>query len=327
MRKLLQKTKYRKAFSLIELSIVILIISILISGAMSVMTSSHNKSNINVAHDNIKKIKEALEIYVRVNHKLPCPAPLIDIKAKTSTYAVAGGSDGSCSISGIYTSASQTNLVYGMAPVQTLNLSMDTSEDGSGNKIAYVVDKRFTDSSAFVGDILGSIQVKEAIDDTLTRNNTSEAIYLLISNGINQSGSFGVNSSIQNIAVGGDYETYNYAVPNNPTDVSAVFDSQFYVNDLSGDIFDDVIYYETRNNLIVSADAYDLIKCKAKTSELETNGTLHSWPETQYNHIATSTTACPVGWNETVAYPTRKCGVFGNWESTFTNPCTYSVSG
>jgi len=48
----------------------------------------------------------------------------------------------------------------------------------------------------------------------------------------------------------------------------------------------------------------------------------YSWPESSYNQVVRSTTACPAPYTTTVGYPTRRCGAFGVWESSVINPCT-----
>lgn len=136
-------SKKKKAYSLLELSIVIVIISILISGVMTTAVGNINYAKTKVTKDRIQVLYKALGNFVATNGRLPCPAGLTVLKTN-ATYGTSIGAAGTCSGSGVYTSTANTNLVYGMVPVATLGLSKEMGEDGFEDKISYVVDKNFT---------------------------------------------------------------------------------------------------------------------------------------------------------------------------------------
>ena len=131
--------RIKKAFSLIELSIVIIIISILISGILSSSITSINNAKIRNTRDRMAQIYQALGQYLVVNKRLPCPASIILLKSDAD-YGKEVGTDGSCSGTGIYQSSSNANLVYGMVPIRALGLVNEMGEDGFESKIAYIID-------------------------------------------------------------------------------------------------------------------------------------------------------------------------------------------
>src|SRR3989338_7419279 len=112
----MNKKVFKKAYSLIELSIVILIISILITGALTVSVGSVNNAKIKNTNDRLQQVYKALGNFLVANKRMPCPASLKKIKTTDSDYGAEVGSQGACSGSGVYQSTTSANLVYGMVP-------------------------------------------------------------------------------------------------------------------------------------------------------------------------------------------------------------------
>ena len=75
-----KSVKKNKAFSLIELSIVLLIISILASSALSISTNSIINNKIKVTNDRINQLYKAIGNFLVINGRIPCPASLIKNK-------------------------------------------------------------------------------------------------------------------------------------------------------------------------------------------------------------------------------------------------------
>ncbi|MBU6339197.1 MAG: prepilin-type N-terminal cleavage/methylation domain-containing protein [Rickettsiales bacterium] len=327
LKNIYQKVLHRKAFSLIELSIVIVILSILISGALSIATSNVNSKKIKNTDKQINQIYEALKVYLAKNSALPCPASILEIKATSSTYGQSVGSEGSCSGTGTYTNGSgYTNLVYGMVPVATLGLSADMAEDAFGSKIAYIVDENFTDHNVLFSNN-GSIIIKEdaAGDDQI---DTESAVFTIISYGPNKYGAFPTNSATQNSSSTGSHEPDNYIIP---IDASSAYfhNGQFYYKSNNDEVFDDIIFYKTRDQLVTDSGTFNLVPCSSETGSRDCGGgaVSYTWPQGKYNQVVSPTSGtCPSGYAETVAAPTRRCGVLGKWESSCTDPCTYSAT-
>ena len=330
MKFLFLKKVNKKAFSLIELSIVIVVISILLSGALSIVTTTSNKVKVKTTNNNIDEIYKALKVYLLANKALPCPASITAVKSTNTNYGKILGTQGNCSESGVYNSTTNSNIVYGMVPVKDLGLSSDVAEDGFGSKFAYVVDKRLTlsGSTGFGANSnnSGLIKVEEITSTGIVQNNTMEAIFLIISYGANKSGAFNANSSSQNSASTDAYEIVNGIVPTDATtatigDNSAPY--RIYSQVERSDVFDDVILYKTRNMLVIEANAFDLIKCQSGKTESLYGNTI-TWPEGKYGQVVAALTECPAGYRATVKYPTKRCNAFGQWQDGVVDPCTRS---
>lgn len=330
MRKKLPQGNFKKAFSLLELSIVILIISILIVGSMTASVTAITNAKYKLTRDRMSEVYKAIGNYLLTNKALPCPASIIRLKASDATYGVAGTAGTCTDISGVYANAGGT-VVYGTIPVQTLGLNADMAEDGFGTKFTYVVAKAFTDPSVTTSDLVGFgratptgiISVKESLNGVSTwQTNTNDAILVIISHGNNQFGGFNNNSSSQNSGSTDVAEQYNYGTSFAGTSVTLA--ANFVTSAVNSDVFDDVLFYKTRNNMLLDFNTMSLVVCRATTTTDATcnNGSACNWAQTYYNQIAVSSDSCSTGYTSTVLKPTKRCGAFGVWDSGYINPCT-----
>ena len=336
MKKFLEKNR-KNAFSLIELSIVIIIVSILITGAMSVSINSINNSKKKITKDRIAEIYKALGNYVLANKRLPCPAPIIDTKSVTSTYGTAASTSLCASTAGVSQSSTSPNLVRGMVPVKTLGIPLDMAEDGFGSKFEYIVDKNYTVASTgttpsigagdfgtsstaniIIYDKAGSSAVQlTTTSGTDESNNSNAAVFAIISFGGNKSGAYGFDSTSRN-ALSSDTEE----AINTPTSLSddTLYTNILYASSGNSDVFDDVVFYKSRNSLVADFNALSLIPCLATTESLY-GGTIN-WPLAWYDQIAvaTSPTCASLGYNAGSTEPTKRCGAYGVWNVVI-NPC------
>jgi prepilin-type N-terminal cleavage/methylation domain-containing protein len=311
--------KHKKAFSLIELSIVVLIISILIAGSLTASVSVINNAKVKVTRDRMAEIYKALGNYLLINGSLPCPASIISIKASDSTYGTSIGTAGTCSGTGVYNSSVATNLVYGMVPVRSLGLGNDLAEDGFQDKIAYIVDKNFTGTTFGTTATATSNMTINEIPGSATQTLTNDAIFALVSYGANQSGAFGINSASKNTR-----STDSSEMQNDLDSTSApAFGKTKIFDAKNSDLFDDIVFYKTRNALVADFNAFSAIYCVAGTVSLTYGSAAsYSFAQSFYDQVAISTTICPSGYQTTSTYPTVRCGAFGVWQSFATNPCT-----
>ena len=349
MKKNLSQKNPKKAFSLLELSIVILIISILIVGSMSASVTAINNAKYKVTRDRMAEIYKAMGSYLLTNKALPCPASLKNLKSDVTTgpsYGIAG-SAGTCALDGVFIGGS---LAYGMVPVQALGLNTDMAEDGFGSRFTYVVATTFTNPSVTTNDTTGFgrapetsiMTVKESLTTTAAafQTNTTDAIFVIISHGANKYGAFNNNSSTQNTASTDLDEQKNYGtsfVDGAGTADTVTISSYFVPTSVNSDAFDDVFFYKTRNTMLIDFNALSLIVCKNGA----TNGADYSiaggaittafpWPATTtsptyYGQIVASTDTCTShnsSYVTTVTYPTKRCGAFGVWQPGALNPCT-----
>ena len=314
-----KKIKSNFAFSLIELSIVILIISILASSGLTIFKSTNLSSKTKVTKDKIDAVYKALGNYLITYRRLPCPASLELDNSNASygnevrTVPITGPCPSSTS-GGVIISSSNTNLVYGMIPTKTLGLSGDMAEDGFGTKLSYIIDKRFAiavDSSAIVGfegtngnDLAdGSstlhsnviIQIKDLSASVILSN----AIMVIVSHGTNKFGGFNSAGVVQNDPTSATLDEKDNAINNftpSPS-LSGNFDNTF-ITSSSNTAFDDILIFKNKVQLAIDA-GFESMLCRhaeADYSNFElscsTSGTLH-WNDANYGEKNNSTTSCP----------------------------------
>ena len=224
--------KIRSAFSLTELSVVVLVAVVVLVGVLSVNTSSNLTNKTTITNDRIGQIYKALKVYAGAHKKLPCPAS-IAISKNDPTY----GSEGSC--------AADT-VVYGMVPVKDLNLAAAFAEDDYGNKLVYVVDSTFTVAttpSKFVdqeGDIVvsrysSSLGVEE-----------SNAIFAVISRGKNQRGAVSSLATVEMNAPDDVDELENMPSGSDANLISG--------SNRSGTTFDDLVFFKNKKYFLADAN-------------------------------------------------------------------------
>lgn len=315
----------------------IIIISVLITGALSVSVNVINNAKVKVTKDRLSEIYKALGNYVLSNKKLPCPASLTETKSGSTSYGTASETEFCQNTAGVFESSTSTNLVRGMIPVRTLGLSLDMAEDGFGSKFEYIVDKNYTIASSGtvptsgVGDFgtssTANIIIMEkpgssnvaitSTSGTDNSNNNNAALFVILSVGANKLGAYGADSSSRNGLPTDAAELAN--LPNSTSDGTA-YGSTFYISSGNSDVYDDVLIYKSRNSFVSDFNALNIIPCQA-TSETLYGGSFN-WPLAWYNQVvsATSPTCASLGYTSGVNQPTKRCGAFGVWDVVI-NPC------
>jgi len=302
---------YKKAFSLIELSVVLIIISILITGALSASISSVNTSKVNATKDLLEVLYKSLGNYLLVNNNFPCPARL-DLSKDDAQY----GQSDCTSVTGV--KEVSTNLIYGMVPVKDLGILRSAAQDSFGGKIIYIIDKRLTSIST---DLFG----KEMQDNgpsytplAIIREKYGSATnydigadLILISHGPNQYGAFNAKSSIQNSSDGSADEDEN--------DFSSL-NNIFIAESENDDEFDDVLFSKKLTEILQDFDAYHTVKCPGSTSSQSLYGVNFDWPDATYLGVVEANQNCPSTHNSGPSNPTKKCSIYGQW-GPITNPC------
>lgn len=316
------------AFSIIELSIVILIISILVSGGLVASKSAINSAKVKITRDRIDLIYKSIILFVANNKRLPCPASLDNSKTN-ATYGNEAITSGACSA---FSSTSATNLSYGMVPVRSLGLPIEAAEDGFGNKFDYIIDKRFaikysdalpngdsfegTQSSPNVGaatTALNIIKVQGSGTDLMTN-----AVLILMSHGANGFKAWPASGTAQN--------TTNSPTANensNSRDENGNNYDNIFVNFSPDPNFDDMLFFKNKQQIVIDA-GMEYIKCSKNDNNID-------FPSSSYGTCAsgTTTTSATVNYGESAnvtcpcgtATPSRSCGKYGLWGS-FTRSCS-----
>ncbi len=322
----IQKRK-KSAFSFIELSVIMAIIAIIISGYISVSTNNIKNAKIKITKDRIKTIQHALHIFVYNNKRLPCPASLHDITTDTA-YGTEAGTSGTCTATGALTStntAANDGLIYGAVPVKDLGLDIELMGDAFDNKFSYIVPQQLTETfvnggavgfeGADMSDTVNLDPIEIRSTGTIT---TLIGAYVVLSHGPNGFRAFNINSgSIQNGS-----STSTDEEDNSPTGVSGgdIFDKTF-ITSSNDSGFDDIVVYSTRELIVKDIGGFSTTVCTTETSDFSpgclTSGNGLTFPARYYdgttNVNSNETCASIAGCSSGTA--TRKCGLNGQWES------------
>jgi prepilin-type N-terminal cleavage/methylation domain-containing protein len=148
--------KNKTAFSLIELSVVLVIVAIFLSTSMPVAKSVITNYRVRITNERMQAIYEAMGNFARSNKRLPCAASILLAKGNADygkevtcgTTPYTPGTDPAAS-TGVFQSNWSNNLLYGAVPTAALGLPADMAEDGFGNKIAYAIIRGYTNASTF----------------------------------------------------------------------------------------------------------------------------------------------------------------------------------
>ncbi len=311
----MKKENFKKAYSLLELSIVIVIISILITGALSVSVGSINNAKIKSTNDRMKEVYKAMGNFLITNRRLPCPASVLKVKTVDSDYGTEVGAGSDCSGAGVYQSTGSTNLVFGMVPVRTLGLSNEMAEDAFESKITYIIHKKFTNAAATTPNFAtltfattgftGVITINEK-PSGVTQTITNDTIMVLVSHGANKLGAFNANSASQNTAPTDADEANNHiSSPNNtPTPKTTGANNIIISSSGNSDAFDDLVFFKSRNDFIEDFEAMFLVPC-------QNAGVSFGSANANYGQVVYATASCSSPNQDKRL--TKKCEAYGSW--------------
>lgn len=230
-------------YTLVEISVVLVIISLLTAGGLTLGTGMVNQA----AHIDTAKIldqlNQSLKDYYVVNGVLPCPAPL-DTAINNSAFGdeVNGGSCAPAdSIPGgteVFTTAT---VITGMIPVRTLGLSSKSASDKYGNRIVYSVTRGLTDESTF-GTTLGTIRVNDGSGNAILL----DAAFFLASPGKNHLGAYAYSTGnkFSNCTTASNLDGENCDYNGN-----AIFRDAPFNNGNTASFFDDLTRWAPRYHL------------------------------------------------------------------------------
>jgi prepilin-type N-terminal cleavage/methylation domain-containing protein len=248
---------HRSGFSLIELSIVLVIIGLMVGGIMSAMNQDARQKSQKDLNAKMDAIENALMDYVQRNGRLPCPSNPSNIVSDTA-FGTEQGVAGVCS-----GNTNLTNSVMGgVVPVRTLAVPDDTMFDPWGGRFTYAVDIRYTASSAFINTYptdttYGTIQ----INDTAGNTRNTQSIAVILSHGPNGHGAYQFASNTRKN--GGSINTSEAENCNcNSAAATGTLNTTFVMGALQVVIptnllnsFDDTLRYYTRGSFVSSADS------------------------------------------------------------------------
>ena len=165
-----QHIRKQSGFSLVEVSIVLVILAVVISGLLPFITESLRAKEQEETINHMKEIENAILGYALVNGVLPCPS---DNTARLNTAAFGDAGTGACPNADYGTG----NSFSGGVPIRQLGLPDEVAFDGWGRRFKYQVSANNVDT----GSLANSGQL--TIQDTNTNPRTTQASFALVSHG------------------------------------------------------------------------------------------------------------------------------------------------
>jgi len=260
-------TASNAAFTLLELSLVLGVLSLLIAGILSVVTQNTRRAAMMEVSRKMDVIEAALLNFRRLNGRLPCPAD--GSYAITSQYfGIEGATTGTCT--GGTPAANFTdgsNTIGGVVPIKTLGLSNDYAFDPWNGRFFYAVDKRITGASAFTtytvtSTSIGSMSIYDGSSTPTAISGTARttvAIAMVMSFGPNGHGAYQFSGVRKSSGSNNIDELQNCHCDNTAT--ATAFDYKFVqhppTTTSSSDPtynFDDIVRYYLRSSFLNTTD-------------------------------------------------------------------------
>ncbi len=192
---IISSAKDHKGFTLIELSIVMIIAGVLLTLLGGALTSFFKQSRINQTETRMAAIETAMDNFLSLNNRLPCPASptaapgaaAFNVEVTTTNCNSNATISGAISVVG--RSASRVRI--GTVPVRSLNLPDEFAVDGWGNRFTYAVTQVLATNGLY-NNTLGSIAITDSANNLGQQviNPPNSAHYVLFSHGPTAMGAY-----------------------------------------------------------------------------------------------------------------------------------------
>lgn len=185
----------QNGFTLVEMAVVLVIIGLVLSAAISMGNTLVNQSRISVTKTKLEAIKTALVSYIARNNRLPCPA-IPTTPPSTAGYGIEAATPGTCVGISDNVPTGATRVVMGILPWITLGLSDESGQDGYYNRFSYAVTANATNlNKDTIAGMLGNISIHDSSPITLGlppigNQINSNIVTVIISHGANANGAY-----------------------------------------------------------------------------------------------------------------------------------------
>jgi len=234
----------RAGFTLVELSIVLVILGIVLAGGLSVGTSVVERQAIIETNNQMDELIKALKSFYSINGRLPCPA-----NPATATGAGPGGEEACTPDSGtvngvIQVGAGATRIRIGAVPTRALGLRDRFIADEYGNRYIYAVTSLLTNSGSFAGSN-GAITI---VDGTSAAGTpiVTDAAYALVSTGPNGRGARRYQSGAAGPVACGAITAGNPLDNHNCNNDATFRDARYNNGSVVASFFDDFIRWQQK---------------------------------------------------------------------------------
>lgn len=242
----------RHGFSLIELSVVLVIIALVMGSGLSVVLTKMDGIHRLETHKKMEKITGALAGFVTQHKRLPCPAD----GTLATTNANFGLERFDTGNNVCFTTAPNqgTQAYAGVVPIRTLDLPNAYMLDGWDRRITYVVDKSLAatlPAENFYQQATGGLTISNENNTTIT-----DVATILISHGENGHGAWLANGSTTRYSLStapSNDELEN--VHMNETQTVNGYNDTFKLRTLTT-TYDDLLMFTTKSELIQRTGNY-----------------------------------------------------------------------
>lgn len=262
----LQSTK--NAFTLLELAVVLVIISLIIGMGFSASQDMLESANQVATNNRLDAIEKSLFTFWQKNGRLPCPADatLASTNANYGIEAVntSNKCNGGTPAANFVSATNVYKAAEGAVPVNTLGLPLDFMNDAWKRKIAYAVKPDFAAVGARERTALKhsscSTNTAITVKDIGGGVRSLNAAYLLLSYGKNGHGGYpAMGSARYNASATNADELTNCHCTNSAADSTYdgnyVQRSQNFNTSTTANYFDDIVRYKERWQLSSAEDA------------------------------------------------------------------------
>ena len=202
-------------FTLIELSVVLLILAIITAGILSIINRKGDAQNINFTNERLNLIEQAIGRYVALNEHLPCPAPM-DAPENTASFGFATDCTATPVTDETWETGTGTETIrFGALPTRTLGLSDKMMIDAWKGRIGYAVikdlaidDTNFDSYTTSATD--GVITIHDEHGNQMTSSSASGIVsYAIISFGKDRNGTYTRAGALSDGCAAGRKQTEN----------------------------------------------------------------------------------------------------------------------
>ncbi len=244
--------KNKQAFTLVELAVVLVILSVIVGSIIGILPSIQQSNNTTAMKEKLDKIQAAINIFYSQNGYIPCAARIDDAPA-SANFGVATDCSlasvaGTTEIAGATTNE---DLRIGVVPTRTLNIPDEYMFDAWNSRIKYVSVKNLSQSTALFGAYTSAqsdiIRIEDAGANRIPQANSTTypnvVAYVVISTGPNNKGAtnyLGTITPVVSCSGGKDVEN---------CDDDITFVDAFYDNS-AGNFNDDFIRWKTQQQIL-----------------------------------------------------------------------------
>lgn len=250
-----------RAFTLLEMSVVMVIISLVLAGGLATFVQYTEKKGYVLTQQRLEELQVALGDYAQAYGRLPCPGDITDA-IDDANFGLETGDMGVCETANFqYTT--DNDVVAGLLPIRALGLSDDYVFDSWGSRLLYAVDRRFTANAGLT--VYGSGTIGKVSVSLQSSGGSVAAAYVLLSHGANRHGAYpragGTLRTTGRLPSATESSDPYWAQEmencdcDDGTAASATFDDTFVQSSFkqdttdANDLFDDILVYSTREQL------------------------------------------------------------------------------